>query len=102
MHLRKPDNETPDCVTASLTAKIQQLPEQLERSLTWPRTRGGQAQAVTVDTGVRSTSAIPKRSWQRGTDEHTNRLLRKYLPHGMTPSRKLSELSHWPPDTARS
>ena len=51
--LVKLQNKTTDCVVAAVTASIQQLPEQLKRSLTWD---GGLEMAkhkqFTVDTGV--------------------------------------------------
>jgi IS30 family transposase len=121
--LVKLENKTTDCVIAALTAKVQELPEQIRRSLTWDRgLEMAQHKRFTIDTGVQVYFCDPKSPWQRGTNENTNGLLRQYLPHGtnlraftqeqlddiaaslnsrprktlgfMTPSAKLSEALH--------
>jgi transposase, IS30 family len=38
-----------------------------------------QHKQLTVDTTVRVYSCDPQSPWQRGTNEHTNRLLRQYF-----------------------
>ena len=82
MLVKVPSKRTDD-VVAALTAKIQQLPEELKRSLTWDR---GLELALhkqfTVDTGVQVYFCDPKSPWQRGTNENTNGLLRQYFPKG--------------------
>jgi IS30 family transposase len=71
-------------VIAALTATVQQLPEQLKQSLTWDRgLEMAKHKQFTVDTGVQVYFCDPRSPCQRGTNENTNGLLRRYLPHGM-------------------
>ncbi|MCJ7439882.1 MAG: IS30 family transposase [Acidimicrobiia bacterium] len=72
-------------VAESLSAKMNELPVELRKSLTWDR---GMELAshhdVTAWTGLDVYFADPRSPWQRGTNENTNRLLRQYFPKGVT------------------
>jgi IS30 family transposase len=76
-----------DMVTVSrrLSVQLAELPAQLRATLTWDR---GMELAghkdVTFATGLRVYFADPRSPWQRGTNENTNRLLRQYLPKGVS------------------
>jgi IS30 family transposase len=99
VQLVKLENKTTDCVIAALTARVQELPEQLKQSLTWDRgMEMARHKQFTVDTGVQVYFCDPKSPWQRGTNENTNGLLRQYLPHGMNlkevTQEQLDEIAH--------
>jgi IS30 family transposase len=83
MLLALPDNRRAETVRDVIARKIQKLPADLIRSLTWDQGKEmGQHAQFTVDTGVAVYFCDPHSPWQRGTVENTNRLLRQYFPRG--------------------
>jgi len=83
MLLHLPDGYRPEQVRDALAAKIQTLPAQLRRSLTWdqgPEMRDWKDVAVAADIDIYFCD--PHAPWQRGTNENTNGLLRQYFPKG--------------------
>ena len=88
MLVKIPRRRVAEEVNEALTAKVQELPQALRRSLTWDR---GQEMALhaqfTVDTGVKVFFCDPRSPWQRGSNENTNGLLRQYLPKGKSMAR---------------
>jgi IS30 family transposase len=81
--LHLPNGPSDDQVIAALAAKLERLPTELCRSVTWDQgiemvnhTR------FTYDTGVPVYFAEARSPWQRGSNENTNGLLRQYLPKG--------------------
>ena len=73
----------PEDVREALAAKIQTLPVQLRRTLTWDRGKEmAEHVRFTVDTGVQVYFCDPHSPWQRGSNENTNGLLRQYFPKG--------------------
>jgi len=79
------DNREMGTVTAGLTRTMTRLPEQLRKSLTWDHGMElADHKNVTIDTGLAVYFADPRSPWQRGTNENTNRLLRQYLPKGVS------------------
>ncbi len=76
-----PGRKTSQEVTAALASKIQDLPAELFRSLTWDRGLEMSEHAkFTIDTGVQVYFCDPRSPWQRGSNENTNGLLRQYFP----------------------
>ncbi|MER5413592.1 IS30 family transposase [Streptomyces virginiae] len=78
-----PDGIKAEQVTPHLTRNLLGIPPRLRRTLTWDRGREiAEHQAITAETGMPIYLCKPRRPWQRGTNENTNRLLRQYLPKG--------------------
>ena len=78
-----PDGRSAAQVRTALAAKIQALPVELPRSLTWDRGKEMTEHArFTIDTGVQVYFCDPHSPWQRGSNENTNGLLRQYFPKG--------------------
>lgn len=70
-------------VASSLSRKMNELPVELRRSLTWDRGMElASHRDVTTWTGLQVFFADPRSPWQRGTNENTNGLLRQYFPKG--------------------
>jgi IS30 family transposase len=72
---------TAETVCSAVAAKIETLPVELRRSLTWDQ---GSEMAdhvhFTIRTGLPVFFCDPHSPWQRGTNENTNGLLRQYFP----------------------
>ena len=91
-------------VREGLVTTVQQLPRQLRQSLTWDsqnavtgcwRDHGGTKMAgdatFAIATDMKVYFCDPASSWQRGSNENTNGLLRQYFPKG-------TELSNYSAD----
>lgn len=75
-------------VRDAIARKIQQLPAQLRRTLTWDQgAELAQHAQLRIDTGLEVYFCDPRSPWQRGTNENTNGLLRQYFPKGTDLSR---------------
>jgi IS30 family transposase len=74
-------NHKADVVADALAAAIQQMPNQLAKSLTWDQGHEmAQHARFTAATGVEVYFCDPKSPWQPGSNENTNGLLRQYPP----------------------
>lgn len=81
--LIKLDSKDSQVVAKKLAQKIQKLPAELKRSLTWDRgTEMAQHKQFTLATKVQVYFCDPHSPWQRGSNENTNGLLRQYFPKG--------------------
>jgi transposase, IS30 family len=70
-------------VADALIDTVADLPALLRRSLTWDcGSEMAQHAAITLATDLPVFFAHPHSPWERGTNEHTNRWIREYLPRG--------------------
>jgi len=89
---RKVDRPTADAVTAALHETMRRLPADRRRTQTFDNGRefaGHEKIAALLKMDV--YFAHPYASWERGTNENTNGLLRQYLPKGTD----FSQLTNW-------
>jgi transposase, IS30 family len=83
MLLHLAEGKTAEHLRKALSKKIQTLPAELRRSLTWDQgSELAQHARFTVETGVKVFFCDPHSPWQRGSNENTNGLLRQYFPKG--------------------
>jgi transposase, IS30 family len=81
--LHLPKDRSADVVAEAMTTKIQALPGNLRRTLTWDQGLEMAAHArISIDTGIGIYFCDPHSPWQRGSNENTNGLLRQYFPKG--------------------
>jgi len=81
--LHLPASRAADVVAEAMIAKIQALPQNLWKTLTWDQGHEMAAHArISIDTGVDIYFCDPHSPWQRGSNENTNGLLRQYFPKG--------------------
>jgi IS30 family transposase len=81
MLLCLPDNRRAATVAEVMQHQIETLPTQLRRSITWDQgIEMADHTKFTVATGIPIYFCHPHAPWERGTNENTNGLLRRYLP----------------------
>lgn len=82
--LAKPDSKHAPVVCDVLVDAMRGLPESMKQTLTWDRgTEMADHVNFTLATDIDVYFCDPHSPWQRGTNENTNRLLRRYFPKGM-------------------
>ncbi len=78
-----PDGYGAPQVAAAVTAALGRQPAALVRTLTWDQGREMARWAdVEAALGIKVFFCEPRSPWQRPTNEHTNALLRRWLPKG--------------------
>lgn len=81
--LHLPDGRGAEHVDAAMRHAIAKLPRQMFRTITWDQGKEMVRHAAfTIDTGIRIYFCDPHSTWQRGSNENTNGLLRQYMPKG--------------------
>lgn len=75
--------KTAALTTDAVILRLQELPEKVRRTLTLDNgTENAQHEAITEAIGIQCYFARPYASWQRGTNESVNGLVRRYFPKG--------------------
>ena len=78
--VKSKDTET---VVNALIKQAHKLPRELYKSLTWDRGKElADHKRFTLDTDIKVYFCDPQSPWQRGSNENTNGLLRRYFPKG--------------------
>jgi IS30 family transposase len=77
------DDATSPVVTGGFTREMTPIPEYLRRTLTYDRGKEmARHKAITASLNLDVYFADPHAPWQRGSNEHANGILRRWLPKG--------------------
>ena len=81
--LAKVDGKDTETVINALIKQAHWLPRELYKSLTWDRGKEmANHKRFTLATDIKVYFCDPQHTWQRGSNENTNGLLRQYFPKG--------------------
>ena len=81
--LTKLKRKSMDATSEAVVARLQGLPDKARRTLTMDNgTENAGHEKITVEIGIKCYFAHPYASWERGTNENINGLVRWYLPKG--------------------
>jgi IS30 family transposase len=79
--ITKLSDKTTHATIAALKKRFELLPESLKHTLTLDNGfENGNWRAIEYETGLSCYFAHPYHSWERGTNENTNGLIRDYFP----------------------
>jgi IS30 family transposase len=88
--LTKLERKTAEATFKAVTDRLKGFPQKARRTLTLDNgTENAKHEAITSAIGIKCFFAHPYASWERGTNENVNGLVRWYLPKG-TDFRKIS------------
>ncbi len=98
--LRKVATKSAACSRAALTGFFQQVPPVLRRSITYDNgAENTEHQVLNEDFGMTSYFCEPYHSWEKGTVENTNGLIRWFFPKGTRweeiPDDAIAEVEAW-------
>ena len=81
--LTRLDRKTAELTKDAVLQRLQWLPKKARRTLTLDNgSENAQHEAITEAIGIKCYFADPYASWQRGTNESVNGLIRRYFPKG--------------------
>lgn len=81
--LTKLHARTAEATYEAVTERLGGLPTKAIRTMTFDNgTENAMHEKITSDIGIKCFFAHPYSSWERGTNEHVNGLIRRYLPKG--------------------
>jgi IS30 family transposase len=84
-----------DHVAAAFAKELRKLPEQMKLTLTYDRgSEMARHMLFTKATTMKVYFADPHSPWQRGTNENTNGLIRRYFPKGTDLAVSRKEIKH--------
>jgi IS30 family transposase len=84
-----------DHVATAFAKELQRLPEQMKLSLTYDRgSEMARHKLFTKATTMKVYFADPHSPWQRGTNENTNGLIRRFFPKGTDLAVSRKEIKH--------
>lgn len=79
----KVKENTAEAVSNAIIARMKRLPKRLRRSITYDNGHENvMHEKVNKALGMKSYFCAPYHSWEKGTVENTNGLIRRYLPKG--------------------
>lgn len=97
--VKLPDKKS-ETVTKSFAKSISHVPRQMKKTLTYDNgVEMARHKQFTTQTGIDVYFAHPYSSWERGTNENTNGLIRRFFPKGTDfnelSNKDIKEMQNW-------
>ncbi len=98
--LMKIKDKTADSSSAALSAMFQYVPEHLRKSITYDNgSENVKHQEINIALGMRSFFCEPFHSWEKGSVENRNGIIRRFIPKGTDLStmstQKIQAIENW-------